>query len=294
VAQVAGWSSAGVTYPDGDIFTAHSRSFPAVAYLWSYLTLEWEDGHWIHSQGPADVIYEQLQQLRKFYGLGSDTSKVNFKDRHQGSYYIAYSANRKETLGNGPKGVLNTHANALQFAWLMKEASELRGNPEDAKKWQAIVDFYHPGSRMLYELLYPGARDCHTSTDQGRRRISQCTFLSGHLAYAIDNPCVYPGCDEPGAHPSYSFISHEGIAAGYLDAGEYEPEFVTPSSVPQGSIITPTVHSHRSRLVPWWLGSAGFCHSRWRSRGTISAWPSPTQGVRNQVSKYDTTFPQRA
>ena len=157
-----------------------------------------------------------------------DTSSVNFKDRHKDVYYIAYSANRKETLGNGPKGVLNTHAHALHFAWLMKEASELRGSPQDARKWQAIVEFYHPGSKMLYQLLYPGAKDCHTVTELSGSQASHCNLLSGHLAYSIDNPCVYPGCDEPGAHPSYSYISHEGIAAGYLDAGEYEPVDVAP------------------------------------------------------------------
>src|SRR5207249_4554084 len=108
----------------------------------------------------------------------------------------------------------------------MKEASELRGSPQDARKWQAIVEFYHPGSKMLYQLLYPGAKDCHTVTELSGSQASHCNLLSGHLAYSIDNPCVYPGCDEPGAHPSYSYISHEGIAAGYLDAGEYEPEFV--------------------------------------------------------------------
>ena len=50
--------------------------------------------------------------------------------------------------------------------------------------------------------------------------------MSGHLAYSIDDRCIYPGCNEPGAHPSYSLISYEGIAAGYLEAREYEPEFV--------------------------------------------------------------------
>ena len=219
------WTGA-VSYPQGDIFTAHSRAFPAMAYLWSYLTIEWESGRWVHSQRDADVIYNQLQQLRNFYGVGPDSSSMNFRDRHEGVDYIAYSANRKETLGNGPKGVLNTHAHALHFAWIMKEASELRGSSEDAEKWQAIVDFYHPGSKMLYKLLYPGARDCHAVTEPGGRRVPDCAFLSGHVAYSIGFPCIYPGCGGPGAHPLYSLISHEGIAAGYLEAGEYEPEFV--------------------------------------------------------------------
>jgi len=220
------WSSAGVSYPMGGNLAPHSRAFPAIAYLWSYLTVEWEGGRWVHSPGDADVIYNQLQHLRRFYGVAPDTASVNFKDRHEGVYYIGYSTNRKEMLGNGPRGVLNAHAHALHFAWIMRDASELRGLAEDAKKWQAIVEFYHPGSKMLYQLLYPGAKDCPTVADARGRRTTHCNLLSGHLAYSLNNPCIYPGCDEPGAHPSYSFISHEGIAAGYLDAGEYEPEFV--------------------------------------------------------------------
>ncbi len=220
------WSSAGVTYPDSCILSAHSRAFPAMAYLWSYLTVEWDRDRWIHAESEADIIYDRLQQLRRFYGLAPDTSRVNFKDRHGDVYYIAYSANRKEALGNGPRGVLNTHAHALHFAWVMKETSELRQRSEDAKAWQAIVAFYQPGSKMLYKQLYPGAKSCHTVTDPGGRRALNCDLLSGHLAYSIDDRCVYPGCDMPGAHPSYSLISYLGISAGYLQAGEYEPGFV--------------------------------------------------------------------
>lgn len=219
------WTGA-VSYPQGDIFTAHSRAFPAMAYLWSYLTIEWESGRWVHSQGDADVIYNQLQQLRKFYGVGPDASSINFRDRHERVEYIAYSANRKETLANGPKGVLNTHAHALHFAWIMQEASELSGSSEDATKWQAIVELYHPGSKTLYKLLYPGARACRAVAQPGAQRASDCDFLSGHVGYSIGNPCIYPGCGGSGAHPSYSLISHKGIAAGYFEAGEYEPEFV--------------------------------------------------------------------
>ena len=220
------WSSAGVTYPQGDIFTAHSRAFPAMAYLWSYLTIDWESGGWLHSRRDADVIYDQLDQLRRFYGVGADSSRVNFKDRHQGVYYIAYSANRKEVLGNGPRGVLNTHAQALEFAWIMKEASELRGSPADARRWEEIIEFYHPGSRMLYALLYPGAKTCHSVSEPGGRLAFKCDSLSGHVGYSIGNPCIYPGCAGPAAHVSYSIISHEGIAVGYLDEQQYEPEFV--------------------------------------------------------------------
>ena len=223
--QWPAWTGA-VTYPRGDIFTAHSRAFPAMAYLWSYLTIEWEAGRWVHSQKDADLIYNQLQQLRRFYGVGPDSSSVNFRDRHEGVDYIAYSASRKETLGNGPRGVLNTHAQALLFAWIMKEASDLRGSSEDARKWRAIVELYQPGSKTLYRLLYPGARNCRVVGKPGTRRASDCDFVSGHVAYSIDNPCIYPGCSAVGAHPLYSLISHEGIAPGYLEAGEYEPEFV--------------------------------------------------------------------
>ena len=220
------WSSAGVTYPQGDIFTAHSRAFAAMAYLWSYLTIDWTSDHWVHSHTDADLIYDQLQQLRPFYGVGPDSSNVNFKDRHQGVYYIAYSASRKEILGNGPKGVLNTHAQALQFAWIMKGASELRESAADARGWQEIIDFYHPGSRMLYISLYPGAKTCHSVSEPSGRLASKCDSLSGHVGYSIGNPCIYPGCGGPGAYVWYSTISHQGIATGYLDEQQYEPEFV--------------------------------------------------------------------
>lgn len=220
------WSSAGVTYPQGDIFTAHSRDFPAMAYVWSYLTVEWKSDRWVHSQSDADVIYRQLQRLRPFYGVGPDASILNFKDLHEGVPYIAYSANRKEATGNGPKGVLNAHAQALHFAWIMKDASELGGNLEDARKWKEIIEFYHPGSRMLYRLLYPGADDCHLALPADGGLAGNCDFLSGHLGYSIGRACIYPGCRGPAAHPTYSFISHQGIAAEYLDAEEYEPEFV--------------------------------------------------------------------
>src|SRR5204862_386156 len=102
----------------------------------------------------------------------------------------------------------------------------LRGSSEDARKWQAIVELYHRGSKMLYSQLYPGARQCHPVAKPGGSPGSQCDSVSGHLAYSIDNHCVYPGCAGPGAHPSYSLISYKGIAAGYLHAGEYEAEFV--------------------------------------------------------------------
>jgi hypothetical protein len=245
------WTGA-VTYPRGDIFTAHSRAFPPMAYLWTYLTVEWESGRWVHSQNEADVIYNQLQQLRPFYGVGPDSSSVNFRDHHEGVDYIAYSASRKESLANGPRGVLNTHAQALLFAWIMKEASELKESSEDARRWRAIVELYQPGSKTLYELLYPGARNCRVVGETGTRRASDCEFVSGHVAYSLDNPCIYPGCGAAGAHPLYSLISHEGIAPGYLETGEYEPEFVDaverasrldynpygpPSILPLGSLV---------------------------------------------------------
>ncbi len=209
------WHGA-VTYPDGAIFTAHSRAFPAMAYLWNYLTIEWESVRWVHRHNDADVIYNQLQQLRKFFGVAPEASNINFEDRHEGVDYIAYSANRKEVLGNGPKGVLNTHAHALDFAWIMKEASELQGSSEDVKKWQAIVELYHHGSKMLYNLLYPGARDCQSVAEPSGGQTPHCNYLSGHVAYSIDNPCIYPGCGGPPPHPFYSFISQAGSAAGCL------------------------------------------------------------------------------
>src|SRR5205823_6383868 len=128
----------------------------------------------------------------------------------------------KQVLGNGPKGVLNTHAQALQFAWIMTEASELFGRSDDAKRWEAIFEVYRVGSKLLFQSLYPGARNCRTE----HGALVDCDYVSGHVGYSIGNPCIYPGCDSPGAHPAYSFISFIGMAAGYLEAGDYEPEFV--------------------------------------------------------------------
>src|SRR5439155_20828199 len=70
----------------------------------------------------------------------------------------------------------------------------------------------------------PGGKACHSVSEPDGRL--QCDSLSGHVGYSIENPCIYPGCGGPAAHVWYSTISHEGIAVGYLDEQQYEPEFV--------------------------------------------------------------------
>lgn len=197
------WSSSGVSYPDGDIFTAHARSFPQVAYTWAILTLHRKNGGWVHEPGDADVLYRTLRELHRHYV--PDRDAANFADvrEPEGIPYLAYSAARKEKTGDGPVGVLNTHADALHLAWILREAASLYGDSTRVVEWTGVLKRYHPGSRLLFRELYP-ARD--------RSRV-----YPGLLRYSIGNDSM---------RPWYSAIAFRGIAAGYLEAGDFEPEFV--------------------------------------------------------------------
>jgi len=98
-------------------------------------------GQWVHSQGDADLIYNQLQQLRGSMAW-PNASIQQFQRRPRYVDYIAYSANRKETLGNGPKGVLNTHAQAS--ASLGHEGGKrTAGNSDDVQEvGKQLSNFY--------------------------------------------------------------------------------------------------------------------------------------------------------
>jgi hypothetical protein len=207
--QDGGWprNDAWSIYPRGDIQTPNSRAFPVVAYTWGLLTLRWENGGWAHQPAGADTLLDQLNALLPFYRSGSTP---NFEDRRgsQGESYIAYSASYKEMNGDPePRGVLNAHAHALHFAWLMAGANGLRAtgaSVQAAAEWRQILDKYHSGSKRLFRDLYPG-------TKSGPQW--------GLVNYEIKaNPEI--------KNADYNTISFEGIAAGYLENGDYEPEFL--------------------------------------------------------------------
>ncbi|MFW9887338.1 MAG: FG-GAP repeat domain-containing protein [Candidatus Thorarchaeota archaeon] len=189
-------------YPRGDIFTPHSRCFPHIAYLWAYLALSLQDNKWIHTPCDADLIYDQLQYLYQFYVRAGEK---NFVSRlPDGTPYISYSANRKTGRG---RGVLNSHAHALHFAWIMQEVSTFRvGGIFRSVQWRSIVERYHAGSKALFNELYPHKK--------GRKP------QSGIVRYSLAQPNKKEGIHW------YNSISFEGIAAGYLQEEESEIEFV--------------------------------------------------------------------
>ncbi|MHA1502914.1 MAG: hypothetical protein ACTSSB_13855 [Candidatus Heimdallarchaeota archaeon] len=194
------WSN---NYPKGDIFTAHSRVFPSILYLWAYLALEWKEKEFKHHPCDADVLFNQLQETYKFY-LPSNPRNFHNTYGPQKIPYLSYSAVTKKRKAIG---VLNTHAHALHFAWLMIGANKFFGDEKRAKEWDTLVKKYHAGSKALFKKLYPHAK--------GKKKVS------GFLRYSIDGYKF----TMPGIH-SYNSISYEGIAAGYIDSKEYEAEFV--------------------------------------------------------------------
>jgi len=176
-------------YPDGDRFTAHTRAFPGLVYLWAHLQRRGLD---------VTELYERLQDTRGF--LSGD-----FADRFpDGTPYVAYSAAEHSTDG-GPEGVLNTHAHALHFIRLMMEASAI-AKDEREDGWRELLLSYHAGSRGLFERLYPATKDGET--------------LLGILDYSADA--------EFGNVPKYAYntISYIGITAGYEESNEREIEMV--------------------------------------------------------------------
>jgi hypothetical protein len=201
------WRSGGVSYPEGEIFTSWSRPFPQIAYTWALLTLKRERGQWVHEPGDADVLYDTLQELYAHYDPSS--GKPHFEDIQgdTGIPYISYAAHRKERSGDGPRGVLNSHASALHFAWIMREASELKeGKGSEAEtKWKEVVEKYHPGSKHLFRLLYPAKCEKTNATHWG---------------------IVQDAIGTTDMKPDYNAISFNGIAAGYLQADDHELEFV--------------------------------------------------------------------
>jgi hypothetical protein len=194
------WSSGGVDYLEGDIFTANARSFPQLAYTWALLSVSWKDGpsgpHWVHQDCDADIIYRTLEELYNHYVSGCGVA--HFEDSLNGRFpYIAYCGSLKQ------HNILNTHADGLQLAWTMIAASELRGDTAAMTKWRQLVESYHTGSRELFARCYPA--------------MHEGIPYWGLLQYGIGSGKM---------EPWYTEISYNGLAAGYYLTGQYELEFV--------------------------------------------------------------------
>ena len=137
--------------------------------------------------------------------------------------YISYSARLKEKnsyleleipyyskvgvdLGH-PKGIINSHAEGIHFAWLMREASELFGDSEYEQRWRELITKYHQGSKELFKELHP----------MEKKYQGQSHIYWGVLRYGIGSGMM---------DPWYNAISYRGISAGYEFFHKYEIEFV--------------------------------------------------------------------
>lgn len=205
--KLPAWTGGGDTYfPRGDRAATNSRSFPALAYVWAHLTMRKTPAGWIHVPSDADVIYHQLQQTYQYY-INSDPASNLADNTSTGVPYIAYSAHHRERLGGGevPRRVINAHSTALHFAWLMQEASSLFGDSVRVQQWADVVNQNHRGSKALFQQLYPG-----------RDPANAARTYRGFIGYSPHQPEI---------KMPYVSIAYEGMASGYLNAGEFEPEF---------------------------------------------------------------------
>jgi hypothetical protein len=195
-------------YPPGDSFTTNGRSFPNLAYLWAHLALTDSGSSFVHTPGDHDEIYDALQ--RTFSFLDSGAPEPTFADQLGGGGldHISYSLHLKEKLGNFGGAVINSHSEALHFITIMIEASTLRGRAADRVGWEILLDVYFPGTRALFDDLYPGHQNGQT--------------YPGLIDYATNQRQIYtvepPGID----YPAITFTS---LAMPYLLRGEYEVEF---------------------------------------------------------------------
>jgi hypothetical protein len=199
---------AGVDYPDGYHSTPNSRAFPPVLYTWAMLTWRHSTGQWQHVPSQADVLLDALQGTRPFYTLRAGP---NFEDSYRATPYLAWAAERKAILpGPSEKGVLNAHAHALHFAWLMAEANAKAGRATEAADWWALVLKYHQGSLRLFSDAYPAQKGG--------------LMYWGIVQYA-------PGSSK--MEPDYNTISFEGISAGYLAA--HDSQYAFAEAVERGA-----------------------------------------------------------
>src|SRR5690606_30040677 len=197
------WSGGQHTYPHGDRFTTSARSYPALVYLWAHLTMDQVGDRWVHVPGDGDCFYHQLQRTLPFLDPRSPSSFSDLRSA-TGTPYLAYSLALRERSGNGPRGVINSHAHALHFAAQMREASEMFGDATAERAWREVVLTHHRGSKELLPALHPATRD-------GR------TYL-GLVNYSENQPSTHPSVD-------YSSITFEALPAGYELAAEHDPIF---------------------------------------------------------------------
>ena len=191
-----GWprSVASSFYPRGDIFTAHAGAFGAALYLWARLSTEP-----LHA-GDAQVIFEALLGTRPFFE-GAFADMIDARGPSPGTPYLSYSAAVKERHDGTPRGVLNTHARALHFAWTMMQACLHSDRPGEAEAWRAIVERYHRGTEVLIDRLHPGHQN-------GTRYV-------GMLDYSLESSRI----STVGGTSYYTDSSAATAAAGYLVAG---------------------------------------------------------------------------
>jgi hypothetical protein len=193
-------------YPHRDAFTTTSRSYPSLVYLWGYLTLIKNGNSWTHVASDADSFYHQAQATYSFFDPNSTGD--NFADHNvaTGTPYLSYSAAIHETDNPIMAGHITSHAEAMHFAWLMRQASELFGDPARAGQWHDVLARNHAGSKEWLDLLYPGT-------------MNGLTYL-GHVNYSPITG-IYPS----GVGIHYSSITMESIGAGYQEMNESDPRF---------------------------------------------------------------------
>ncbi|MFW9804401.1 MAG: hypothetical protein ACFFFC_17215 [Candidatus Thorarchaeota archaeon] len=185
-------------YSEGEISVCYSRSFPMMVYVWALHTIHRDVANrWCHYQGDADVLYETLQELYAHYGPSSGVPHFEDYWPEKGVHYLSWCAGIKGM------GIINSHADALHFAWLMREASELFGDYDTEKNWREVVEKYHRGSQELVSHLHPARY-------QGQE-------FWGILKYGFGGAKM---------EPWYTKISLQGIAAGYQQARSANIRFV--------------------------------------------------------------------
>jgi hypothetical protein len=215
-----GWRSGDREYPCGHLGSQTARTFPPLAYLWAYLSLEWSPpitvggvalSPWHVANHEARPIYEQLQETAKFF---TQTHPLNFADSHDGIPYIGYSSHNREndpTVPGDQKvlGAIAAHAFAIHFIAIMRDTSRLAKDTPNAQKWAELLQRYHPGTRALFRLLYPAYDGQNPATK-----------YYGFLGYALDLKYL----KDNGV--GYTHITYMGSAPMYLHHNEYELAFV--------------------------------------------------------------------
>jgi hypothetical protein len=106
-------------------------------------------------------------------------------------------------------GVINAHATALHFIAMMR-AARLAHEPQDEQRWTELLERFHPGTRALFQLLYP-------AYDPGNSALK----YPGFLGYSLADPAM-----KEGNGVGYNDITYMAIVPGYLQQQDYELAFV--------------------------------------------------------------------